>query len=86
MQRGRRFFRVTLVVADLLNVYAPLFAAPPLPYRTIHVPANAKSGAYTIRVGVCRTQDAERLRVRQTPLPVKTRAVSLPVPLTVAAP
>ncbi|TAN37966.1 MAG: phospholipid carrier-dependent glycosyltransferase [Verrucomicrobia bacterium] len=82
-ETGQTVFQGDYGVADLLSIYAPRFAEPVQAHKVIKIPAGVKPGAYTIRVGLCRLDTAERLRIVASPLAQKSKAVLLPLPLRV---
>ena len=80
---GKTVFQGDYGLADLLNSYAPRFAMPLRWRKTIQIPADVHPGAYTMQVGVCRLDTGDRLPVVSSPLPQKTKAVSLREPFRV---
>ncbi|MCX6996251.1 MAG: hypothetical protein NTV49_04010, partial [Kiritimatiellaeota bacterium] len=80
---GRIVFQGDYGLADLLHDHALQLAAPRSFYKALPIPHGVAPGVYTLRVGVCRLNTADRLRIRASPLPQQTGAVLLAQPLRV---
>ncbi|MCX6996058.1 MAG: hypothetical protein NTV49_02985 [Kiritimatiellaeota bacterium] len=80
---GRIVFQGDYGLADLLHDHALQLAAPRSFYKSLTIPSSVSPGVYTLRVGVCQLNTADRLRIRASPLPQQTRAVLLAQPLRV---
>jgi len=80
---GRTVFQGDFGLPEVLPLHALQETSVPGYYAALAVPADARPGAYGLRVGICRLDNAARLRIRASPLPQKTKAVLLPRPLRV---
>ena len=80
---GLTAFQGDFGLTDLLQRHAPRGEVPRGFNTALSVPAGVRPGAYILRVGVCRLDTTDRLRIRASPWPQKNKAVLLPQPIRV---